>query len=368
MGVDRAMKSVKSRIDKPARRRRTTQSRRKSATRPKPVNLALQGGGSHGAFTWGVLDRLLEDGRVEIEAISGTSAGAMNAVVLADGMTKGGLEGARQALADFWRAMARVGRFGPFMRTPFEFASRDWSLDYSPSYVIFEMLSRVVSPYQFNPLNFNPVQEVLEAQIDFDRVRRCDKVKVFISATSVRTGKIKQFQCEDLSANAVMASACLPSLFQAVEIDGEAYWDGGYMGNPAIYPLIYNCQSRDVVIVQVNPLTRDTVPTTPRDILDRVNEVSFNSTLMREMRAIAFLTQLIDEGELDASRFKRVLIHRIEAESAMHPFGASSKLNAEWGFLTHLRDIGREAAAEWLEGNFHRLGRESTVDIETDYL
>jgi NTE family protein len=241
-------------------------------------------------------------------------------------------------------------------------------LDYSPSYVVFEMLSRVVSPYQFNPLNFNPVQDVLEAQIDFDRVRCCEKVKVFISATNVRTGKIKQFQCENLSAAAVMASACLPSLFQAVEIDGEAYWDGGYMGNPAIYPLIYDCQSRDVVIVQVNPLTRDTIPTTPRDILDRVNEVSFNSTLMREMRAIAFLTHLIDEGELDASRFKRVLIHRIEAESAMQPFGASSKLNAEWGFLTYLRDIGREAAAEWLERNFHRLGRESTVDIETDYL
>ena len=359
---------MKSWIDKPARKRRTTQPRRKSTTRPKPINLALQGGGSHGAFTWGVLDRLLEDGRVEIEAISGTSAGAINAVVMADGVTKDGLEGARQALADFWRAIARAGRFGPVLRTPFDLMSQNWSMDYSPSYVVFEMLSRVVSPYHFNPLNLNPVRDVLEAQIDFDRVRCCDKVKVFISATNVRTGKIKQFQGRDLSINAVMASACLPSLFQAVEIDGEAYWDGGYMGNPAIYPLIYDCQSRDVVIVQVNPLTRDTIPTTPRDILDRVNEVSFNSTLMREMRAIAFLTHLIDEGELDASRFKRVLIHRIEAETAMQSFGASSKLNAEWGFLTHLRDIGREAATGWLECNFDRLGRESTVDIEADYL
>ncbi|MFQ5773055.1 MAG: patatin-like phospholipase family protein [Kiloniellaceae bacterium] len=341
---------------------------RRPPARAKAVSLALQGGGSHGAFTWGVLDRLLEDDRVEIEAISGTSAGAMNAAALADGMLRGGREGARAALARLWEEVARVGRFGPIQRGPFEVATGDWNLHDSPSYILFDWMSRFLSPYQFNPLNFNPLMDVLRAVVDFDNVRRCDQVKLFIATTSVRTGKIRIFENAELSAEAIMASACLPHLFQAVEIDGEPFWDGGYMGNPAIYPLIYRCGTRDVVIVQINPMVRDDTPKTTPDILDRLNEISFNSSLMREMRAIAFVGRLLEENRLDEARYKRMLIHRIDAPEEMAALGVSSKLNAEREFLVHLRDIGRTAAAAWLERNFEALGRRSTVDILADYL
>ncbi len=339
-----------------------------AGVRQKKVSLALQGGGSHGAFTWGVLDRLLEDERLEIEAISGTSAGAMNGVVVADGLARDGRDGARAALAGFWEAVGRIGRFGPIQRGPFEVATGNWNLHDTPSYIMFDWLSRFLSPYQFNPLNYNPLLETLRDTVDFDNVRACDKTRLFIAATSVRTGKVRIFENPELSPEAVMASACLPHLFQAVEIEGEAYWDGGYMGNPAIYPLIYNCQTRDVVIVQINPMTRDEIPTTPPEILDRVNEISFNSSLMREMRAIAFVTRLLEEHQVDESRYKRMLIHRIEAADEMTSLGASSKMNAERDFLIHLRDLGRTNADAWLARNFDALGQESTIDIRADYL
>lgn len=332
---------------------------------PKPINLALQGGGAHGAYTWGVLDRLLEDGRTEIEAISGTSAGAMNAVVLAGGLMTGGREGARRALADFWQAVSRHAWWSPLRRTPLDVIAGNWNLDHSPGYVFFDLLSRFVSPYEANPLNLNPLRDLISAQVDFERVRSCDRVKLFISATSVRTGRVKVFGCEDLSLDAVMASACLPFLFQAVEIDGEHYWDGGYMGNPVLSPFIYNCTSNDVVIVQINPLQRAQTPRTAREILNRVNEITFNASLMRELRAIDFVTRLLDEGSLDRNRYKRMLIHRIDAEADLEPLNASSKLNAEWPFLLHLRDIGRRAADEWLNRNFERLGQSSSIDIRS---
>jgi len=335
---------------------------------PKQLCLALQGGGSHGAFTWGVLDRLLEDERIEIEGISGTSAGAMNAVVMADGLVRNGRAAARESLNRFWTEVGRIGRFGPIARGPFEQATGNWNLDASPSYMWLDLVSRFFSPYQFNPLNFNPLQDALEKMVDFDRVRRCDKVKLFIAATNVRSGKIRIFNNADLSSQAVMASACLPHLFQSVEIDGEAYWDGGYMGNPALYPLIYNCRSRDVAIVQINPLLREDVPRTPTDILDRLNEISFNSSLMREMRAVEFVSRLIEEHRLDETRYKRMLIHRIEAVEEMRDLGASTKLNAETAFLNHLFEIGRDAASRWLTKHFSDLGRRSSIDIVTDYL
>ncbi len=339
-----------------------TPARSRSA-QPKPINLALQGGGAHGAYTWGVLDRLLEDGRIEIEAISGTSAGAINAVVLADGLMKGGRDGARQALADFWQAVSHHAWWSPLRRTPFDVVTGNWNLDRSPGYLFFDLFTRFVSPYQANPLNFNPLRDLVEAQVEFELIRRCNRVKLFISATSVRTGRVKVFECDDLSLDAVMASACLPFLFQAVEIDGEHYWDGGYMGNPVLSPFIYNCTSNDVVIVQINPLQRAETPRTAREILNRVNEVTFNASLMRELRAIDFVTRLLDEGSLDRNRYKRMLIHRIDAEADLEPLNASSKLNAEWPFLQHLRDIGRRAADAWLDANFDRLGTESTVDV-----
>ena len=329
----------------------------------KSINLALQGGGAHGAFTWGVLDRFLEDGRLRIEAISGTSAGAMNAVAVADGLMAGGESAAREALADFWRAVSEAGRGSPIQRGPLDVFMGNWSLDNSPSYLFFDLLGRVASPYQLNPLNLNPLRDLVAEKIDFDRVRACDRVKLFISATNVRTGRVKIFQRGELTPDAIMASACLPFLFQAVEIGGVPYWDGGYMGNPALFPFFRQCRSSDVVIVQINPLFREETPRNARAILDRVNEITFNASLLREFRAIDFVGRLLEDGSLDSRRYKQILTHIVHAEQALKPLGASSKLNAEWAFLTHLRDIGYRAAEAWLERTFDRLGRESSVDL-----
>jgi NTE family protein len=333
------------------------------------VNLALQGGGAHGAFTWGVLDRLLEDERLSFEGISATSAGAMNATVLAYGLAEGGREGARKALAAFWRRVSHAASFTPFQPTPLDRLAGNRNLEWSPAFLALDLMSRLLSPYQFNPFNINPLREALVQSVDFDVLReaRC-KVRLFLTATNVETGKIKVFENADIGPDAVLASGCLPFLFQAVEIDGQHYWDGGYMGNPAIYPLIYNCGSRDVVIVHVNPMNRPHVPHTAMEILNRINEISFNSSLMREMRAISFVTRLIEDGELDGARMKQMLIHEISAEDVMADLSVSSKLNADWEFLTELRDVGRTRAEAWLEAHFGDLGRASTIDIRAKYL
>ncbi len=329
----------------------------------KLINLALQGGGAHGAFTWGVLDKLLEDGRIRIESISGTSAGAMNAVVVADGLMKGGEAQARAALDAFWKAVSDAARASPIQRSPIDVFMGNWSLDASPSYIFFDLLGRVASPYALNPLNINPLRDLVEAQVDFETVRACDKMKIFISATNVETGRVKVFRRHELTADAVMASACLPFMFHAVEIDGVPYWDGGYMGNPVLFPFFRSCRSSDVVIVQINPLVRAGTPRTAREILNRVNEISFNSSLMREFRAIDFVRRLIEEGKLDSGDYKDVLVHMVHAEEELKPLGASSKLNAEWVFLTHLRDIGYRAAGQWLDETFDKLGREASIDL-----
>ena len=336
--------------------------------RPKPINLALQGGGAHGAYTWGVLDCLLEDDRLAIEGISATSAGAMNAAVLAEGLTEGGREGAREALEAFWRAVSRVGSASPLQPTWRDRWSDNWNMDYSPAYLVFDVLTRMFSPYQFNPLNFNPLRGLLLETIDFERLRCCTAVKLYISATNARNGKIKVFEAQEISADVLMASACIPFLYEAVEIDGEHYWDGGYIGNPAIFPLIYNCQSPDILIVRINPIRRRDLPKTARGILNRVNEISFNSSLMREMRAIAFITQLIDDGAVKDGNLKRILVHSIDADDYMAGLGYSSKLNPDWDFLVHLRDIGRERARDWIEESFDKIGAESSVDLHAEFL
>ena len=310
----------------------------------KPLNLALQGGGAHGAFTWGVLDRLLEDGRVGLEGLSGTSAGAMNAAIAADGLLKGGRDGARQALDDFWRRISAASSFSPLRPTVFDQLRADWNMDQSPNYILFDLVTRLLSPYELNPFNLNPLRDILEATVDFEALRRNDRIQLFITATNVRSGKVRVFDTDEISVDVLMASACLPLLFKAVEIDGEAYWDGGYMGNPAIFPLVYNCESRDVVIVQVNPLSRPEIPTSARDILNRINEISFNSTLMREMRALATVSKFIKTGALDEERYKDIHVHVIEAEAEMRLLGTSSKMNADFEFLCYLRDLGRDAA------------------------
>jgi NTE family protein len=337
-------------------------------TDPKRITLALQGGGAHGAFTWGVLEQLLADRRVEIEGISGTSAGAMNAAVAAEGLMEGGRAGAIASLERFWRAVSRAGRFAPMVRTPLDWLTENWNLDRSPGYLIFDAVTRYLSPYQFNPMNFNPLLEILRGEVDFGRVRGCDQVKLFISATNVETGKIRVFQNAELTPEAVMASACLPHVFQAVEIDGASYWDGGYMGNPAIFPLIYNCDSSDVVIVQINPIERHGTPTTTPEILDRLNEITFNSTLMREMRAIHFVGKLLEHHQVDPTQYKRMLMHRVDTPEEMRELGASSKLNAAWDFLCHLRELGHREGQAWLDAHFEDLGERTTIDIERDYL
>jgi NTE family protein len=330
----------------------------------KIVNIALQGGGAHGAFAWGVLDYLLENGRLDICGISGASAGAVNAVVLAHGVSTGGREGGRAALADFWRKVGEPSSYvGPH---PFQQALPiAYFSEATPAFLLFNMMTRFWSPYQLNPLNINPLRALLDTTVDFERLRTCPRTNLFLTATNVRSGKVHVFRTKDVSADVVMASACLPQVFQAVEIDGEAYWDGGFMGNPAIFPLIYASPSQDVIIVHVNPLVRPDVPRSALEIENRINEISFNSSLIGEMRAIAFATRLIDEGKLPEGAMKRMLIHSIAADDIMQMLGAVSKMNTSWEFLTQLRDIGRERAAQWLDDAFDRIGEESSTDIKS---
>jgi NTE family protein len=339
--------------------------------RPKPINLALQGGGAHGAFTWGVLDRLLEDGRFDFDGISGTSAGAMNAAALTVGWERGGAPEARTCLERFWRAVSEAGQAAEyFFKGPAAFfGGRDWRvMETSPGFLAFDVMTRFLSPYQFNPLNLNPLRDVVEATLDLRELRRCERIKLFVCATNVRNGKIRVFETGEITADVLLASACLPYLHQAIEIDGEAYWDGGYMGNPAIYPLIYGCQSHDVVLVQVNPIARPDIPKSAREIIDRITEISFNSTLMREMRAVAFVTRLIEEGTLRDSRYRKLHIHLIEAETDMAALGPSSKFDTDLLFLEELRDLGRAAASRWIAEHFDKVGRESSVDLRARFL
>ncbi|WP_439816336.1 patatin-like phospholipase family protein [Zavarzinia sp. CC-PAN008] len=341
----------------------------RAVSRPhKRINLALQGGGAHGAFTWGVLDRFLADDRIEIEGICGTSAGAMNAAVAAYGHARDGRDGARVALAAFWKKVAEAGAWGPIQRTPLDRMMGSFSLDRSPTYFWFDIMSRIWSPYQTNPLNFNPLRDILADCIDFDVLRTQSTIKLFVCATNVESGKVRVFQNNEMKVESLLASACLPFMFQTVEVDGQHYWDGGYMGNPAIFPLIYACESRDVVLVQINPLERRGVPRSAREILDRVNEISFNSTLMREMRAVHFVSRLIESGQLSSTDYKHMLIHMVEADDVLKELGASTKLVADLAFLEHLKGIGHAAADAWLEQHFDALGTRSTLDLVATYL
>ncbi len=336
----------------------------------KNINFALQGGGAHGAFVWGVLDYVLEDGRLSIEAISATSAGAMNAVVVASGLAAGGIEGARQNLHDFWYEVSRADRvydlFSPFNQW---IQALKLPPEYHPFHAFVHTLTHTVPPNLLNPFNFNPLKSLLNKVVDFDRLNAsADAPQLFLNATNVRTGKIKVFQTPVISVDAVLASACLPPYFQAVEIDGEHYWDGGYLGNPAIYPLIYRKGSHDVIIVQVTAIRRDALPASAADVLHRINEISFNSSLMREMRAIAFATRLIDGGELDKDRHSRMFMHWIGNDTLMSQLGTATQFHPEWSLLCRLRDEGREAARSWLAKNFDQVGNSSTVDLTEMFL
>ncbi len=329
----------------------------------KRIGLALQGGGAHGAFTWGVIDKILEDGRIEIDAISGTSAGAMNAVVLAAGLVRGGPDRAREELATFWRTVSDDAKVSPIQRSLLDVLLSNWSLDYNPALAALEMLSRVASPYQLNPLNWNPLRDLLARSVDFEAVHACNCIELYVSATNVHTGRARVFTTHEIDADAVMASACLPFLFQAVEIDGVPYWDGGYMGNPVLAPFFERDTCTDVLIVQVNPIERPQTPRTAREISDRVNEISFNAPLLRELKQVEFVNACLRRGELQGLGYREVFLHRIGGCNELLNYGASTKLNAEWAFLKRLRDTGREAAAQWLAAHFSELGSRSTLDF-----
>lgn len=326
------------------------------------VDLALQGGGSHGAFTWGVLDRLLEEPRLRIEGISGTSAGAMNAAVLADGYAEGGAEGARAALERFWQRVAHAALLSPFRRGPLDVLLGRWTLEGNPAFLLMEIAARVFSPYDLNRGGTNPLGTVLAETVNFDRLAR-SPIKLFVTATNVRTGQGRVFRNADITADALLASACLPSMFQAVEIDGEAYWDGGYAGNPTITPLVRECACSDTILVQINPVERPETPRTARAIMNRVNEVAFNATLLKELRMIALLRQVADPGNSEGALWAKMRVHRISS-AAMAGFGSSSKMNAEWEFLCLLRDEGRRTADAFLAADAGNLGHRSTLDLD----
>lgn len=352
------------------------QAAERSAALPRPavarpvtakrVNLALQGGGTHGAFTWGVLERLVEDDRVEVDAVSGTSAGAINGAIFVQGLAAGGRQGAIAALERLWNDVAHRLAFSPLRNTPVEKALWGYDLTYSFAYQAFDTLTRVFSPYQFNPfpVEYNPLRQVLADNLDVERLRQDPKaLRLFISATNVRTGKPRVFTRAETSVDVLLASACLPSIFRAVEIEGEHYWDGGYLGNPALWPLYYERGAPDIVLVQINALLRPELPTTPSDIMNRLNEISFNASLMAEMRAIDFVQRLLDSGRLEQPRYRRIFLHLIEDEDRMREFKLSTKLNGDWQFLQTLRRYGREAAERFLDAHHGTLGRESTLDI-----
>lgn len=328
----------------------------------KLIDLALQGGGAHGAYTWGVLDRLLEEENLRIDGISGTSAGAMNAVVLADGYSKGGAQGARDALEAFWKQVSDAARFSFLQRSPLDVMLGKWSLDHTPFFITMDILSRLFSPYDLNPLGINPLCDILTKSIDFKQLSK-SSIKLFITATNVSTGRGRVFRNNEITPEVLLASACLPTIFKAVEINGEHYWDGGYSGNPTITPLIRECKSQDTILVQINPVTRPDFPQSARDILNRLNEVSFNAVLLKELRMIALLRQLAIPADCEGGKWAGMRIHRVNSD-IMVELGYSSKLNAEWDFLLMLRDEGRRSAEEFLTNHAADLGKRSSFDLD----
>ena len=330
--------------------------------KPLLLDFALQGGGSHGAFTWGVLDRLLEEPWMQIDGISGTSAGAMNAAVLSDGYAEGGPDGARAALEAFWKRVSKAAVMSPFRRGPLDILMGRWTLDNSPLFVAFDMASRLFSPYDLNPRAFNPLTDILAESINFERLV-ASPIKVFVTATNVRTGRGRVFRNAELTPDVLLASACLPTVFQAVEIEGDPYWDGGYSGNPTITPLVRECKSQDTILVQINPVERAGTPRTSQEILNRLNEISFNAPLLKELRMIALLRQMTDPRQCEATQWAGMRIHRV-ATNAIADLGSSSKMNAEWDFLCMLRDEGRRSAEEFLQNHGGDLGQRSSLDLD----
>lgn len=343
-------------------------------TKPRPISLALQGGGSHGAFEWGVIERLLEEDGIEIKAVTAASAGAMNAAALISGLATGGRDGAKATLEAFWRKASNSdSRNGTIFGDSSVWTSMmqpDW-LKATPAWRWAESFGAKLSPYEFNPFNLNPLKDVLEKTVDFDAIRAHGEVALYVAATGVRSGKAKIFKREELTVEHLLASACLPTLFHAVEIDGEPYWDGGYLANPPLWPLFYADTPDDVMVVSLNPFVREDLPKTPGEIMDRLNEITFNAALSAELRAVAFVQKLLDEGLLKDTakgRYRRVFMHAITADGHLTDLTMASKFNTDWAFLTGLRDRGRKAADAWLESNLKFVGVKSSVDLKAEFL
>ncbi|MBI1686165.1 patatin-like phospholipase family protein [Caulobacter hibisci] len=350
---------------------------RKKPKGPHPISLALQGGGSHGAFEWGVIDRLLEEDGLEIQAITAASAGAMNAVAYTSGLIAGGREGAKASLDNFWKQVNRNGGRNVFGDTSIWTSAfggafggaTDW-IKNTPGWRMAETLALSFSPYEFNPFNLNPLNDILDEAIDFKALRERSPVKLYIAATAVRTSKAKVFRETELTARHVLASACLPQVFQAVEIDGEPYWDGGFLANPPLWPLFYDKTPDDILLVSLNPFVRDETPKTPGEIMDRLNEITFNAALSSELRAIGFVQKLLDEGLLKDNargRYRRMLLHAIKADQPLADLSLASKFNTEWSFLTDLKARGRKAAEDWLGECLPQVGERSTVDLKSGF-
>jgi NTE family protein len=333
----------------------------------KRVNVALQGGGAHGAFTWGVLERLMSDGRLFIDGLSGTSAGAMNAVVFTDGFLRGRQKRAIDSLRTFWSRVSQGALVPMAITKAMSPMNNAWNMDATPGFQMLDAITRMFSPYQLNPLDLHPLRDILNELVDFEGLRRQAGIKLYVAATNVRTCKLRIFRTPEITVDSLLASGCLPTLFRAVEINGESYWDGGYLANPAISPLIHECVSKDVIIVQINPMNRPEVPRTAREILDRLNEISFNSALVREMNGIATVSRLLEEGLAVGSGYASVKFHMIQAEEAMSGLGSASKFNADWAFLTYLHELGMQTADRWLAEHFDAIGNVSTLDMIKTY-
>jgi NTE family protein len=342
----------------------------KGSAKTKRINLALQGGGAHGAFTWGVLEQILSDERLSIEGISGTSAGAINAVMLADGLCRGGREEAQKRLAGFWRSASSTGNLPALQRAVIERILSFTPLEGTPVQAWFDTLSRYFSPYDVNPLNINPLKDLIERFVDFEKLRADTDLQLFVSATNVQTGRVRIFSRDRITADAVMASACLPLLFRAVEIDGVPYWDGGYLGNPVIFPFFRTTTTEDVLVVQINPLFRQSTPTSSSEIMNRINEITFNSSLIGEYRAIEFVARLIDQGKLPRGtgpgEYRRINVHRIVLDRFGTHFDSFSRLSTDYDFFDMLHVSGKRAARRFLDEHFDDIGVKSTVDLRAE--
>lgn len=360
--------AAKKTTKKPAAKKAVAKEPAAKKTHKKHVNFALQGGGSHGAYTWGVLERFLEEEDLVIEGISGTSAGAMNAAVLVNGQAKGGRDGAIRLMEKFWRRISDAAAFSPIAKNPLERMVTGWNMDASPTYHWLDLMSRIFSPYEFNPLNLNPLKNILDDMLDMSLYLDESSIKLFVTATHVTSGQARVFDNKQITSDVLLASSCIPFIFQAVQVEGEYYWDGGYMGNPAIWPLIYHCRSEDVMLVQINPIHNEQIPKSAPEIINRLNEITFNSSLIAEMRAIDFVSRLIHREKLSHQQYKDMRMHLIYSREEMAHLNASSKMNTDWDFFQHLREIGREAAEQWLKDNKKQLGVRSTFDIRDKFL